>query len=97
MDRSDPEAACFDPEISSMISRMISGVVEGLVVLEIDLKDVAQEAQLVVGSDLVPTDGCSERAEAGVEPGPSQLCSDGLLSCCVSHLKCRLSPNLEMV
>ena len=80
LDRLDPEAARFDPEISSMASRMISGVVDGPVVLEIGLEDVAQEAQLNDVVVLGPTDGCSERAEAGVEPGPSQLCSAGLLS-----------------
>ena len=80
-----------------MITGDSSGDVDGLVVLEIGRKDVAQEAQLNDVVVLGPTDGCSERAEAGVEPGPSQLCSAGLLSCCVSHLKCRLGPNLKMV
>ena len=63
LDRLDPEAARFDPEISSMIGWMISGAVDGLVVLEIGLKDVAQEAQLNDVVVLGPTDGCSERAE----------------------------------
>ena len=80
LDRLDPEAAHFDPEISSMVTGMVNGVVDGLVVLEIGRKDVAKEAQLNDVVVLGPTDGCSERAEAGVEPGPSQLCSAGLLS-----------------
>ena len=42
---------------------MINGVVDGLVVLEIGLEDVAKEAQLIDVVVLGPTDGCSERAE----------------------------------
>ena len=80
LDQSDSKAARFDPDISSTISRMISGVVDGPVVLETGLEDVAKAAQLDGVVVLGPTDGCSERAEAGVEPGPSQLCSAGLLS-----------------
>ena len=62
LDRLDPEAAHFDPEISSMIGWMINGVVDGLAVLEIGLQDIAKEAQLNGVVVLGPTDGCSERA-----------------------------------
>ena len=72
--------ARFNPLFQSMITGDSSGDVDGLVVLEIGRKDVAKEAQLNDVVVLGPTDGCSERAEAGVEPGPSQLCSAGLLS-----------------
>ena len=80
LDRLDPEVARFDPDISSMTSQMISGVVDGPVVLETGLEDDVESTQLNDVVVLGPTDGCSERAEAGVEPGPSQLCSAGLLS-----------------
>ena len=46
-----------------MITGDSSGDVDGLVVLEIGLKDVAKEAQLNGVVVLGPTDGCSERAE----------------------------------
>ena len=46
-----------------MIGWMISGAVDGLVVLEIGRKDVAKEAQSNDDVVLGPTDGCSERAE----------------------------------
>ena len=46
-----------------MITGDSSGDVDGLVVLEIGRKDVAQEAQLNDVVVLGPTDGCSERAE----------------------------------
>ena len=63
LDRLDPEAAHFNPLSQSMITGMVSGDVDGLVVLEIGRKDVAQEAQLIDVVVLGPTDGCSERAE----------------------------------
>ena len=59
---------------------MANGVVESLVSLEAGSEDDVELDQVVVVVILGPTDGCSERAEAGVEPGPSQLCSAGLLS-----------------
>ena len=47
-----------------MIGWMISGAVDGLVVLEIGLKDVAKEAQLNDVVVLGPTDGWVENAES---------------------------------
>ena len=78
--QSGPGTTRFNPDFSAMTTGHSDGVVDGLVVLEIGLEDDVESAQL---NDVVvfgPTDGCSERAEAGVEPGPSQLCSAGLLS-----------------
>ena len=63
LDRLRSGMARLDPAFSSMIDWTISGVVEGPVVLEIGLKDVAKAAQLDGVVVLGPTDGCSERAE----------------------------------
>ena len=63
LDRLDPEAARFDPDFSATITEHSDGVVDGLVVLEIGLKDDVELAQLVSVVVLGPTDGCSERAE----------------------------------
>ena len=63
LDRLDPEAAHFDPEISSMTTGHSDGVVDGLVVLEIGQEDDVELAQVAVVVILGPTDGCSERAE----------------------------------
>ena len=63
LDQSDSKAARFDPEISSMASRMINGVVDVPVVLETGLEDDVEFAQVAVVVILGPTDGCSERAE----------------------------------
>ena len=93
LDRLDPEAARFDPDFSSLTTGHSDGVVDGLVVLEIGQEDDVEFAQVAVVVILGPTDGWVENAE-GMATFSAQA---GLLSCCVSHLKCRLGPNLKMV
>ena len=46
-----------------MITGMVDGTVDGLVVLEIGLEDDVEFAQVAVVVILGPTDVCSERAE----------------------------------
>ena len=72
---------------------MANGVVEGLVSLEAGSEDDVELAQVVVVVILGPTDGWVENAERMA----TFSAQAGLLSCCVSHLKYRLSPNLKMV
>ena len=52
LDRSGSKRAHFNPLFQSMISKHSSGDVDGLVVLEIGRKDVAQEAQLIIDAIL---------------------------------------------
>ena len=61
--RSGSKRAHFNPLFQSMITGDSSGDVDGLVVLEIGRKDVAQEAQLNDVVVLGPIDGCSERVD----------------------------------
>ena len=53
----------FKPDLQSMISRHSSGLVDGLVVLELSLKDDDKSAQLNDVVVLGPTDGWAERAD----------------------------------
>ena len=61
-----------------MITGDSSGDVDGLVVLEIGCKDVAQEAQLIVVVVLDPTDGWAERVGSTTTLSPF---SAGQLAC----------------
>ena len=64
--------ARFNPLFQSMTTGMVDGTVDGLVVLEIGLKDAAQEAQLNDVVVLGHADGWTENAEnAVVEPALS--------------------------
>ena len=49
-----------------MITGTVDGTVDGLVVLEIGLKDVAQDTQLVVVADLGHAERWAENAENAV-------------------------------
>ena len=67
----------FNRLFQSMITGDSSGDVDGLVVLEIGLKEVAKEAQSNDVAVLGPTGGCSENVEnAVVEPALSHSQSE---------------------
>ena len=75
LDRSGSKRAHFNPLFQSMITGMINGAVDGLVALEIGLKDDDKSAQLNDVAVLGHAEGCSERRRTG-SLSPFSACSD---------------------
>ena len=70
--------ARFKPNFQSMTTGMVSGVVDGLVALEIGLKDAAQETHLNDVVVLGHADGWAERVGSTTTLSPF---SAGQLAC----------------